>query len=65
MTQGLQARNDWGRDKVHSPGTHYTPHQGVVREAHVANREALETEEERERRGGGEHLEELCEWVGG
>lgn len=63
MTQGLQARNDWGWDKVHSPGTHYTPHQGGVRETHVANRKTLETEEERERRGRNTWVEIV--WVGG
>lgn len=63
MTQGLQARNDRGWDKVHSPGTHYTPHQGVMRETHVANRETLETEEERERRG--RNTRGGIVWVGG
>lgn len=53
MTQGLQARNDWGRDKVHSPGTQYTPHQGAMRETHVAKRKTLEAKEKRERKEGG------------
>lgn len=38
MTQGLQAMNDCGQDKVHTLGAQYTPHQGNVRENHVANR---------------------------
>lgn len=49
---------------MHSPGTHHTPHQGVVRETHVADRKTLEAEEERERRGRKTLEEELCEWVG-
>lgn len=63
MTQGLQARNDWGWDEVHSPGTHYRPHQGVVRETHVANRKTWK-QKKKGKGGGWETLEEeLCEWA--
>lgn len=49
--------------KVHSPGTHYTPHQGAMRETHVANRRLWK--QGKKGKGGGETLEEeLCEWVG-
>lgn len=48
---------------AHSPGTHYRPHQGVVRETHVADRKDMETEEEEEEEKGKEEGEELCEWA--
>lgn len=63
MTQGLQTGNDWGWDEVHSPGTHHAPHQGFVRETHVANRKTQKRVEERERRG--RNTSEGIEWVGG
>lgn len=63
MTQGLQARNEWGWDGVHFPGTHSIPHQGVLRETLVAGRKTLK---QRKGKGGrwGMLEEELCEWVG-
>lgn len=61
MTQGLQARNDWGLDTRNS--LHYTPHQGEVRGTHVANRETLWTEEERERRGRNTWRNCVSGWV--
>lgn len=63
MTQGLQARNEWGWDNVQTPGTHYTPHQGDMRETHVASRKKWK--QEKKGKGVGGTLEdELGEWVG-
>lgn len=64
MTQGLQARNEWGWDGVHFPGTHSIPHQGVVRETLVASRKTLKQRKGKRRGGGGMLEEELYEWVG-
>lgn len=38
MTQELQARKEWGWDNMQTSGMHYTPHQGDMRETHVASR---------------------------
>lgn len=63
MTQGLQARNDWGWDNVHSPGTHSTPHQGDLIETHVASWKTWKLGEKRERRG--RNTGRGTVWVGG
>lgn len=65
MTKGLQARNEWGWDKVHSPGTHCTPHQGTMRNS-CGQQKDMENRGRKGKEGGGGTLEEeLCEWVGG
>lgn len=64
MTQGLQTRNDWGWDKVHSPGTHYSIyHIKGMRETHVANRKTLKQREKG--KGGGKNASGRIESVGG